>query len=1347
MTTFNLAGFGAIEAPPITLADSADSVTVGARFTNGVLWMTAGQKLQLSARFTNQGSNRRRLILSGTFSPAAKLAGSQLELDDIELSIPFSGATPTLDDGRAVTGSGGVRWVLPTLATRLGLTEIGFDLTVETDDGETTFGLALAAPVAIPNAYLQIDDGTVALTVLPAEQVFEIALQGNGGLNSAGRTKVKNTLKPLFGNIDPLASVPSSVAFRRRFHLASGGMPDIAVPTGPALVSLLPDWEGGMAPPLILPLPEGLGVDLGLPELSMGFDDSSPAPTDFGIRLTDCGLHFPQLGAMPAFDLAGVLEVVKQGSETALRLQPSLPGGVDLPGFVAFFVSRLRWLADAANLDQLAEQLQLSLSELEWEQLFRGLLNADGTLPSGFDAALSTLFDEAIDVLTPGTPVERVFLVAFSAFEDVADDVYGRLWQALLDLAGDPRLTGGIGDTIAAVLQLLSDSPNIMRPAVKALFEIPTLDLDGILTALVELGLERLNDARAFLNLLMHALAGAIGNADPGRLAIAFMDLAVAGDDPSTNVSVPALIGAPGIVQTPDFELPAVPALLMSALGGLVASIPGFVPRLPTSDSLYEVIRNIAGGLGEVQAMTGIDQLFDIDKMTKLIGAIIDYSAADLDRELMLLRTSRMPVLGAAVTIMATVKAALTNALPWWDLMGSNIEHDPKFDTKVLPRPGTDNPDAGSGKRKYLIFSDVHRDKTADDRGFLNFGSIDHFMHNHDLYARVLDWADDEGYTVIEAGDCEELWYIRDFADYDGPAAEMAQIVAANGMIYDKLKGLHENGRFYRVKGNHDSYLDLPAVRSVLDAAMYHPPTTVNRDPFEIYDFVIIEGVKTLQDAWHGGGLETLVDLVKGDLTIDGYLEDTLQRVRGYAIGLDSSRYTETKPMIVAHGHQWDFWNCRENELVGKMISNMVGVPADQLLDPFVDARGIAWDGEPAVRFGAIAADMPVLNNWLATRQAVHFAHKIQHQSTADRLLVDDVMYMETVAALSATLGIEIDQPGDDDPDERLGAADYAGKPLDRFMALRFNQLCVGHTHFPKSQPYWDIESLLSPLGVGNLVRQVTSTLFAGWEPSLNVMRALYYNSGNSGWHEGVIWAIEITELGQARLVYWTHNSLEPETMDWELRGMPAAQRDELEARIDGVRDQVVTMLQSLGAQQALTAAAAVVSVPAAFVAGIVAQSSDNVELDLGAILADASIKAEKVVGNLQSMIGEFIMTALLRQADAAQPRSFTLRVPMPPGIEDALAGVTDLLNQMSDIDAAAIPKLACGWLMVVRNLPFFGGFESRRDVFGIDDRVFWVIVSLLFQLPSSQVPSSTLPLQADAAIDGSALVVTLVVG
>ncbi len=135
------------------------------------------------------------------------------------------------------------------------------------------------------------------------------------------------------------------------------------------------------------------------------------------------------------------------------------------------------------------------------------------------------------------------------------------------------------------------------------------------------------------------------------------------------------------------------------------------------------------------------------------------------------------------------------------------------------------------------------------------------------------------------------------------------------------------------------------------------------------------------------------------------------------------------------------------------------------------------------------------------------------------------------------------------------------------------------------------------------------------------------------------------------------------------------------------------------------------------------------------------------MIGGLQALIGQLKISAALNQSAGGPARTYTLRVPIPPGIDDSLAGVVDLLGQVSGIDPIVIPKLACGWLQIVRNLPFFGGFESRRNVAGIDDRVFWVVVSLLFQLPSSLVSSASLPLQAGAAFDGDALVVTMTVG
>jgi hypothetical protein len=38
---------------------------------------------------------------------------------------------------------------------------------------------------------------------------------------------------------------------------------------------------------------------------------------------------------------------------------------------------------------------------------------------------------------------------------------------------------------------------------------------------------------------------------------------------------------------------------------------------------------------------------------------------------------------------------------------------------------------------------------------------------------------------------------------------------------------------------------------------------------------------------------------------------------------------------------------------------------------------------------------------------------------------------------------------------------------------------------------------------------------------------------------EGVVWGIEVDESGQARLVFWTENSIGPEYMDWELQPYP----------------------------------------------------------------------------------------------------------------------------------------------------------------------------------------------------------------
>ena len=74
-------------------------------------------------------------------------------------------------------------------------------------------------------------------------------------------------------------------------------------------------------------------------------------------------------------------------------------------------------------------------------------------------------------------------------------------------------------------------------------------------------------------------------------------------------------------------------------------------------------------------------------------------------------------------------------------------------------------------------------------------------------------------------------------------------------------------------------------------------------------------------------------------------------------IGLDSAVYTNTKPLIVTHGHQWDFWNCDRNNLVGKLFANSVGVPVDMLLDPFIDIGGVHGSGNVSLNFADCALD------------------------------------------------------------------------------------------------------------------------------------------------------------------------------------------------------------------------------------------------------------------------------------------------------------------------------------------------------------------------------------------------------
>ena len=63
----------------------------------------------------------------------------------------------------------------------------------------------------------------------------------------------------------------------------------------------------------------------------------------------------------------------------------------------------------------------------------------------------------------------------------------------------------------------------------------------------------------------------------------------------------------------------------------------------------------------------------------------------------------------------------------------------------------------------------------------------------------ILNRADDQHYTLIENGDCEELWFIRDFDAFRGFPQMVSDIIAKHQAIYTKLRDMHKRGRYFRL--------------------------------------------------------------------------------------------------------------------------------------------------------------------------------------------------------------------------------------------------------------------------------------------------------------------------------------------------------------------------------------------------------------------------------------------------------------------------------------------------------------------------------------------------------------------
>ena len=197
-----------------------------------------------------------------------------------------------------------------------------------------------------------------------------------------------------------------------------------------------------------------------------------------------------------------------------------------------------------------------------------------------------------------------------------------------------------------------------------------------------------------------------------------------------------------------------------------------------------------------------------------------------------------------------------------------------------------------------------------------------------------------------------------------------------------------------------------------------------------------------------------------------GFLANVL---RG-RLGMDSGDYSIDTRMLVTHGHHFDFWNCPENQILGLLIANSVGMfIVDRNIDPFLDIRGIALQGNPYIDFADAFAGWPVFNSWVSHDPSVRFAHQVQHMPNLDRQLIDSIMFSETRAALIGTFGIalnytepaeEEEEDDDDDDDDEEGEEEGEENavtvvtPGDSREALCSGEIGLAEYSSPPPAPY-----------------------------------------------------------------------------------------------------------------------------------------------------------------------------------------------------------------------------------------------------------------------------------------------------
>lgn len=850
---------------------------------------------------------------------------------------------------------------------------------------------------------------------------------------------------------------------------------------------------------------------------------------------------------------------------------------------------------------------------------------------------------------------------AFKSEQDYSDKDFAQIWDAILE-----RNISNLGDLIKLLYELADDlSENVFQTLLEKLLKKDT-DHIQLIQKTASFCLNAPEDTQKRLsNIWGPLLSVALKSLGPEKIAVAlssvltshqeglkrsaaFLDLNLFDQRSDANVSQKML-------SLPDFQLPASVILTGLGLQYLIQNT-NLSEEVIAPDSSTRSVRGLFSPIIQTIKDTSFKSPIKLNNtlVMQLAMEMIKQAKDNEDVEWALLKMARFAPVGIFLIIAAILYCLITHPLPWWKLLFKEIEHDPNFKVKRLPAPNKDGP-------KYLIFSDIHRDARSDQREPLEFGSFDHFSANQNLYCELLDHAINNGFTVLESGDCDELWYYRDFSKR--PGEKLEEIVATHQPVYDRLVKLHREGRYVRLYGNHDACVRKPEIFATLQR-IFDQDKKPEEPLFEIYDFAIIEDVKTMD--------ESIINF-----------------------GLDSEPYKLKAPMIVAHGHQWDFWNCDHNNIIGKLIVSAIGTPIDFLDDPFKDAGGIAYSGSPVIQFDDMLSKAFVLSNFPGTVPARKFAHFIQHLDDMKRFPVDDIFFLETLAALS-------------------GATISVRQHLDSEEAQRMNLICLGHTHYPQSQPYFDLKKLLPFLRpwLNSLESKISGFTHGIIKPELSLVKSRYFNAGTAGWMEGIIWAIQIDETGQARLVYWTRDTRPeyPQTMDWELPFMDDELRKKLEAKkgsfLNTIED-LSTLIDPL--------------IDSAFSSVL-----RSLAMPLGELLGlfGKMPAANMTVNSSESLAGP-LCSVFLSMFASEEPKTHTFRMAIPDSTHKDILNIKNFLDRFSEIKNEDRMRLTCAWYLFSRSIPFLGTgskkLKSISQVLPDSNSFLQSILGLIVQLPGEQ--------------------------